>query len=232
MKNPQPTILIFYPVVLQAQVWQVALASQGAIASIHEGCDQPLQILQTIATTSETLPDLVLVEISQLDNPYEFCRQCRSQYPTVKIFLISRKQQEVSPPELRWARFQGAEGLLPCFSEQSLLESITQQVSQVLAVVGKPAVNPETLFKSLMATPEIQILLEQHVGKVDEACTSQLIDTLKAPAVLLDTFGEPPQSLASISPADDTYSTARATGKKKNPRKPPDDDLMYRGAKV
>ncbi|NJO86413.1 MAG: hypothetical protein HC818_07780 [Synechococcaceae cyanobacterium RM1_1_27] len=63
-------------------------------------------------------------------NPYALCRDCRDQFPQIKVILTHPPQREVQEAERRWAFYQGAAELITTPKDPSQLEKCLSQLYQ------------------------------------------------------------------------------------------------------
>lgn len=150
MAHSQPTVLVIQATEFQGQAWELALASQQ-VAVIRESPDADvILLLRQLQEAGIGLPDLLLLDmgISGL-NPYAFCRLCRDAYPTLAIILTNNSQRQISDAERRWAVFQGAQGVVPGFQQETLLTDLMSGVEQVLQFLENKALDQQALIPVL-----------------------------------------------------------------------------------
>ncbi|MGB3495807.1 MAG: hypothetical protein WBA57_23970 [Elainellaceae cyanobacterium] len=151
MTDVQKFVLMIQPNRLQGFIWRSILKSQN-ISVIWESPDTDLRDnLTQIKQAGLTLPHLLLLDRQCLgDNPYEFCRWCRTCYPEVKIILTQNIQRDISDPERDWTIQQGAADLLPGFQRDNLVSSASAGVKRVLDVLGEDYLNDGALITVLL----------------------------------------------------------------------------------
>jgi len=121
-----------------------------------------------------TLPSLLLLDRRCLgENPYEFCRWCRTSYPEVKLILTHSTQREISPPERDWTIQQGAADLLPGFPRDNMVSSATAGIKRVLETLGEPQLNEGALIAVLL---KLRRELELRQEKRDRRLIDETLD--------------------------------------------------------
>ncbi|MBW4518111.1 MAG: response regulator [Scytolyngbya sp. HA4215-MV1] len=152
MADSQKLVLMVQPTRLQGLIWQSVLKSQQ-ISVIWETPDTNLiDNINLLKEAELTLPDLLLVDVKVPDfNPYEFCRWCRENHPSVKVVLTDVSVKEISRYERRWAIYQGAADLLPGFQRENLVSSVASSVKRVLEVMDSYPLNNGALISVLLS---------------------------------------------------------------------------------
>ncbi|WP_404786102.1 FHA domain-containing protein [Altericista sp. CCNU0014] len=155
----QKTVLLVQVRANQDEIWRTLLKTCGV--SIHEDSYTDRTHSEAIETLLERLerkPDLIVADLEALKpNPYEFCRWCRGQHPSLKIILTCGNRADIFSSERRWVKQQGAIDLLPGFSQESFFSlSLTDAIARfecVLQALDLPASQVsslEPMLRSLM----------------------------------------------------------------------------------
>jgi CheY-like chemotaxis protein len=162
MAEPQKLVLMVQPARLQGLIWQSVLKSQQ-ISVIWESPETNLvDNINLLKEAELTLPDLLLVDVKAPNfNPYEFCRWCRENHPSVKVVLTDVSLKEISRYERRWAIYQGAADLLPGFQRENLVSSVASSVKRVLEVMDSYPLNNGALISVLLS---MKRQLESRMG--------------------------------------------------------------------
>ncbi len=106
-----------------AHFWQQVLGLQGHIVLAESPQEDLLSLIR------QHLPDMVLVDMSIAKfNPYALCRDCRDQFPQIKVVLAHPPQREVQEAERRWASYQGAAELISTPKDPSQVEQCLNQL--------------------------------------------------------------------------------------------------------
>ncbi|MGB8697989.1 MAG: FHA domain-containing protein, partial [Thermosynechococcaceae cyanobacterium] len=134
-------VLLVQASVIQGDIWAAILKACGVSVIYKNPIDPYLQeSFEPLLENLEEFPDLLLVDVETLrPNPYEFCRWCREQYPSLKIILTCSTRTEIFVSEKRWATQQGALDLLPAFIPDRLLVGLSEvavYVNCVLRALG------------------------------------------------------------------------------------------------
>jgi phosphate transport system substrate-binding protein len=148
MVNNTKTVLLLLETGYQAQIWRAALTSQNIVVLGSPSQNDISQVLQELEATEIGLPDLLLTEL-ETRNPYDLCRWCRQNYPSLKIVLVSNTQETIPATERRWAIHQGADELLPKFQRSNLVSIAISQVERVLAIMNASPLEEQALIEVL-----------------------------------------------------------------------------------
>lgn len=176
MTDVQKFVLMIQPNRLQGFIWRSILKSQN-ISVIWESPNTDLRDnLTQIKQAGLTLPHLLLLDRQCLgDNPYEFCRWCRTCYPEVKIILTQNTQREISSPERDWTIQQGAADLLPGFQRDNLVSSATAGIKRVLDVLAEAHLNDGALITILLKLRrELEVRQERRDRRPLETNTEEI----------------------------------------------------------
>lgn len=126
----------------QAKLWQLALGSQGVQVILADAAKDLL------GQVKQYRPHLLIQDMGVTQfNPYEFCRNCRAEYPQLPLILTHAVNRAIAEGEKRWATSQGAADIIPALkpSVPELLPSLVY----VLGRLGLPSPDVETLKRSL-----------------------------------------------------------------------------------
>jgi pSer/pThr/pTyr-binding forkhead associated (FHA) protein len=144
-------VLMVHASATQGKIWQEILLSQD-IAVIWETPGVDLKQLISLSTTSNTLPQLLIIDVRAVPKDvYTLSRWCRVQQIKVQILLIDSHGTEISESKQTQARARGFLGLYPAFSQKLLSRKseLAQQVWPVLKACGLMTLKDKALFKAL-----------------------------------------------------------------------------------
>ncbi|MCM1981949.1 EAL domain-containing protein [Lyngbya confervoides] len=114
---PYKLVLMHQNYNLQGEVWREILISQGVSVIWHTDDGDMLDVLEQLDTAGDKLPDVLLLEISELKpDPAAFLERLQQRYRQLKVILTSGRASEIPPDQEQWARDQGAIALLPGFN--------------------------------------------------------------------------------------------------------------------
>lgn len=142
MSLSAPVALVIQPSPLQAHLWSQALTSQGLMVVMESPRDELMSFVHVHQ------PDLLVVDMTTgLFNPYAFCRECRSQYPSLPVILTHQAEYSVEPAARRWAIYQGAADVMPGLSRTV---EVLDYLYQVLTLMGLGSqFNDQALLQAL-----------------------------------------------------------------------------------
>jgi pSer/pThr/pTyr-binding forkhead associated (FHA) protein len=117
----QKTVLLVQNDAVQYEIWKTLLKTCSVSILLESLAEQASsQAVETLLDNLEPTPNLIVADLEALaPNPYEFCRWCREQHPSLKIILTCGSRTDIYLSEKRWVRQQGAIDLLPGFSQES-----------------------------------------------------------------------------------------------------------------
>lgn len=120
---------------IQGEIWREILSSQGISVIWAPARVDIEKLLDQIRELGLALPDLLLLDIgTQNQNPYDFCRWCRINFPEIKIILTSGMRTEIYKSERTWAKHNGAVDLLPGFRKPNIFAQASE-VSERLRII-------------------------------------------------------------------------------------------------
>ncbi len=161
MTNVGKTVLLVQSSLFQAQIWKLALDSQG-IKLFAESPDTDLaRTIDDMDATGQPIPNAILIDIGikGVFNPYEFYRWCSARHPNIKIVLTNSAQIDIPAFEYEWARLKDPQDILPGFQTNNLIPSAMANVNYVLAVMKGAPLQEEALSRKLL--PIARKLAEQ-----------------------------------------------------------------------
>ncbi len=139
-----PSVLITQMHSPQRDIWLTLLTSQGLAVQVDPSYPDLQEYLVNYEASGQPLPNLLIIDIETYpSNAYAFCRWSRSQFPTLKVLLISGKRTEIFPVERQWATYQGAHDLMTGIQESNLMGDALDTVAKV-----------EQVFKALNLRPQ------------------------------------------------------------------------------
>lgn len=218
MAHLQPTVLIIQATDFQGTAWEAALASQQ-VAVIRESPDVDiLLILRQLQSAGIGLPDLLLLDMGIPGlNPYAFCRLCRDTYPDLAIILTNNSQRQISDAERRWAVFQGAQGVVPGFQQETLLTDLMSGVEQVLQFLENKALDQQALIPVLL---DLSKLREGRESVAPQRRSRQRVETR---------IQAPPPANPKVQVADNTIARTPKPTDSAAEAAPPTPVRRYRG---
>ncbi len=149
------TVLLIQSSKMQGEIWREILNSQGISVIWAPTRIDVMEIFEQLKDLGIVLPDLVLLDIgTQNANPYDVCRQCKQQYPQIKIILTSGMRTDIYESERKWAIRRGAIDLLPGFSKPNVYaqaSEVTERVRLILSALTWEPITQSTLASTLMS---------------------------------------------------------------------------------
>jgi hypothetical protein len=136
---------------IQGKIWQEILLSQN-IAVLWETPGVDLRQLISLRTTTNTLPQLLIVDVRAVSNDIDVLSQwCRAQQIKVQILLIDSRSNRISKSEQSQAKARGFLDLYPAFSQRLLNKKsgFEQPLQTVLKGCGLTTPKYSEFFKAL-----------------------------------------------------------------------------------
>ncbi len=161
LSNTSRNVLMVQSANFQGKIWQALLIAQGISVEWKAANIEIPYFIDHLCSDTNPLPDLLLIDIEKISpNPYDFCRWCNKQQPSLKIILTCGIRTEVISAERSWAKHQGALDLLPGFSESDLMSNIVHMVSNlncVLDALNKDPIENPAMVSMLLELSELKI---------------------------------------------------------------------------
>ncbi|MBD2101999.1 hypothetical protein [Leptolyngbya sp. FACHB-261] len=197
-------VLLDQPDPFQQRLWQAALAAQEAQVINREG-QEPVESLLVRYRPQLLILDMNSTYRAEL-NPYSFCRQCRHLYSDLHILLTNHRKPQIENVEVRWAKYQGAVGLLPGFRRVSDVIYAARLVNE-LCLGGAP-LDSTTLKRYISQATQEARSRDQTVGEIEPIGRSvpkypELVDQRPLPQISLvpKPAGTPaPRPISSLRP--------------------------------
>jgi FHA domain len=152
---PQPPsnqqVMMVHASAIQGKIWQEILLSQN-IAVLWETPGVDLRQLISLRTTTNTLPQLLIVDVRAVSNDIDVLSQwCRAQQIKVQILLIDSRSNRISKSEQSQAKARGFLDLYPAFSQRLLNKKsgFEQPLQTVLKGCGLTTPKYSEFFKAL-----------------------------------------------------------------------------------
>jgi DNA-binding NarL/FixJ family response regulator len=129
------TVLLIQPSELQQLIWQRILESQDIEVIVGSEQIDPAAMLTNIEEIDSSLPKLLLIDQQLRDWNWEpFCQWCQQTYPEIKIILLSRSSDLLTPLQRQAALQAGVVEVLPAFEIETIALSVITALKAVLGV--------------------------------------------------------------------------------------------------
>jgi WD40 repeat protein len=164
MTNAGKTVLLVQASLFQAQIWKLALESQGLQLFAESPETDLAHTVADMEAAGQILPSLILIDvgIKGVFSPYEFYRWCCERYPKIKVILTNSSQTDIPAFEYQWARLKDPQDILPGFQVNNLISSAMANVNYILAVIEGAPLQEDALSRKLF--PIAQRLSEQQTA--------------------------------------------------------------------
>jgi pSer/pThr/pTyr-binding forkhead associated (FHA) protein len=146
-----PSVLMVHESIAQGEIWQ-EIFNTVKISMSWETSSKTLRQSFEERIISNSLPKLLLIDVSEYPNVYHFCRWCRQEFPQIKIFLLDSVRKEISSIERQIAIKQGVLNFFPAMNRENLvLRSIDrlQDINEVLNVIEDRFLSQDELLNIL-----------------------------------------------------------------------------------
>lgn len=196
MDAPQKLAFIVQSNRLQGLMWQALLKSQKLAVILEPAKGDLADCLSQIASAGLTLPDVIVLDAEAGElNPYEFCRWCRTTFPTMQIFLTRCRQLHITDTERRWAKQQGATDFLNGFDRDTLMSGATDNVKRILTSLDYPFLNEKALLTVLLN-------IRRQLGTTQAGGSASRPERSKGRDAGLSVASNPASSEPHASPSD------------------------------
>ncbi|MDJ0594482.1 MAG: PstS family phosphate ABC transporter substrate-binding protein [Pleurocapsa sp. MO_226.B13] len=168
MNTSQPTVLLFQPSKLQAEIWRFVLREYNISVVWNKKYIDERQIAQGIEKLESELK--ILIIDLKMRRVYEICRYFRQQYPSLKIIVTTNPRSD-KYKELalrRWLGNQEVDELLINFHKQNLLSVLNTNLNCVLRILEYSPANSAKILKIA------NFLKQKHVFQSENTVTPQL----------------------------------------------------------
>lgn len=154
VETPPVSVLMVQGCVEQGKIWQEIFNSMN-LSMVWEKSSASLKQALEERALSNTLPQLLLIDVNAYANAYHFCRWCRQALPQVQIFLLDSVRKEISSIERQITIKQGVLNFLPAMNRHDLiLKSVDRlrDINEILSVLGTQLLRQDELLNILKKT--------------------------------------------------------------------------------
>jgi pSer/pThr/pTyr-binding forkhead associated (FHA) protein len=141
--------------VAQGEIWQEIFNTLN-ISMVWEKSSQTLRQTFEEKIISDSLPKLLLIDVSAYPNAYHFCRWCRQEFPQIQIFLLDSVRKEIPSIERQIAIKQGVLNFFPAMNRENLvLKSLDRlrDINEVLSALEDRSLKQDELLNILKRMP-------------------------------------------------------------------------------
>jgi pSer/pThr/pTyr-binding forkhead associated (FHA) protein len=145
------SILMVQDSVAQGEIWQEIFKTLN-VSMVWEQSSVTLRQTLEERAISDSLPKVLLIDVSAYTNAYHFCRWCRQAFPQIQIFLMDSVRKEISNIERQIALKQGVVNFFPAMNRHNLvLKSIDRlrDINEVLSALEDRSLSQNELLSIL-----------------------------------------------------------------------------------
>ncbi len=148
---PLLSVLMVNESVAQGEIWK-EIFNTIKISMVWEKSSKILKQSFEERIISNSLPKLLLIDVSEYPNVYHFCSWCRQEFPQIQIFLLDSVRKEISNIERQIAIKQGVLNFFPAMKREYLvLRSIDRlrDINEVLSALEARPLRQDELLNIL-----------------------------------------------------------------------------------
>jgi hypothetical protein len=141
------SILMLHESAAQGKIWQEIFTTLN-IPMVWEDSSTSLRETLEQRAISDTLPQILLVDVSAYSNPYHFCDWCRQTFPQIQIFLLDSTRGDIPKMERQIAIKKGVLNFFSAMNRHNLvLRSIDRlrDINEVLSLLDQTLSQRELL---------------------------------------------------------------------------------------
>jgi pSer/pThr/pTyr-binding forkhead associated (FHA) protein len=139
LETPPVSILMLHESVPQGEIWQEIFTTLN-IPMVWEESSTSLKETLENRAISESLPQILLMDVRTSGNPYHFCTWCHQTFPQIQIFLLDSMRGDIPKIERQIAIKKGAINLFPAMNRHNLvLKSLDRlrDINEVLSILDQ-----------------------------------------------------------------------------------------------
>lgn len=150
----RPVVLLIQPPGIQAQVWQELLISQDMEVIIESGQANSRRIISDFVGVMKRLPNLLFLD-SQLEEPdiSKLLQWCKATHNKMRIVIIDRYDNHISPIQRQWANQQGAIDWFAALPDEDFTvhgAEVAAQLKRILKILNWGPLKQDTLASALL----------------------------------------------------------------------------------